>query len=99
MQHGRISPAMRNISPGHLTSPRSVSLLIAGNGRHNGSVIDAAIDNSSDQGVRTMKEQKQSELDCSKKCTHVVSECEKEGNSHGQCQNSYNQCVSRCAFA
>jgi len=46
-----------------------------------------------------MKEQKKSELDCSKKCTHVVSECEKEGNSHGQCQNSYNQCVSLCAFA
>jgi hypothetical protein len=46
-----------------------------------------------------MKKQKKGELDCSKKCTHVVSECEKEGNSHGQCQNSYNQCVSQCAFA
>jgi hypothetical protein len=46
-----------------------------------------------------MKEHKKGELDCSKKCTHVVSECEKEGNPRDQCQNSYNQCVSRCAFA
>jgi hypothetical protein len=40
------------------------------------------------------------ELDCTKKCRHVESSCETEGRHRkDQCQNLYNQCVQKCAFA
>lgn len=39
-------------------------------------------------------------LDCSKKCRHIESECESAGRYRtDQCQNLYNQCVQKCAFA
>ena len=44
-----------------------------------------------------MKENKEIELDCTKKCKYVITECESSGAT--QCRNRYNQCVSRCAFA
>jgi hypothetical protein len=46
-----------------------------------------------------MKEKQEIELDCTKKCKYVVSECESGGSTHDECRNRYNQCVSRCAFA
>jgi hypothetical protein len=39
------------------------------------------------------------ELDCSKKCKHVTSDCEESGESRDDCKNRYDQCVSKCAFA
>lgn len=46
-----------------------------------------------------MKENKNVELDCSKNCKSVVQACEAEGRGRGECENRYNNCVSRCAFA
>jgi hypothetical protein len=40
------------------------------------------------------------ELDCTRKCRNVESTCAAEGeHSRDQCQNLYNQCVQKCAFA
>jgi hypothetical protein len=46
-----------------------------------------------------MKEQKNIELDCTKKCKYVIAEYESSGATHDQCRNQYNQCVSKCAYA
>jgi hypothetical protein len=46
-----------------------------------------------------MKEEKKIELDCSKNCKFVVSACEGEGRGRDECENRYNDCVSRCTFA
>lgn len=46
-----------------------------------------------------MKEDKEIELDCSKNCKFVVSACEADGRSRDDCENRYNDCVSRCTFA
>ncbi|MFZ7128477.1 MAG: hypothetical protein ACOWWM_20170 [Desulfobacterales bacterium] len=46
-----------------------------------------------------MKQTSEIELDCSRKCKEIVSKCELSGTSSDQCQNRYNQCVSKCPFA
>lgn len=46
-----------------------------------------------------MKEDKGSELDCSKTCKYVIPACESSGRSRRDCENRYNDCVSKCAFA
>ena len=46
-----------------------------------------------------MKEDKDIELDCSKNCKSTVSACEAEGRGRNECENRYNDCVSKCAFA
>jgi len=46
-----------------------------------------------------MKEDKDIELDCSKNCKSTVSACETEGRGRDECENRYNDCVSKCAFA
>ncbi len=46
-----------------------------------------------------MKSHKKTELDCSKNCKHVVRDCESSGARRDECDNRYNQCISRCAFA
>jgi hypothetical protein len=46
-----------------------------------------------------MKHEKRVELDCSKKCKHMVAEWEASGTQRNACENRYNDCVSKCAFA
>jgi hypothetical protein len=46
-----------------------------------------------------MKDKKNSELDCSKKCKHVIRDCEAGGSPSEQCVVLHNQCVSKCPFA
>jgi hypothetical protein len=46
-----------------------------------------------------MPEKNDIELNCSKKCKHVMSDCEASGESRDHCQNRHDQCVSKCAFA
>jgi len=46
-----------------------------------------------------MKNKSVNELDCSKKCKHVISDCKESGESRDHCRTMYNQCVSKCAFA
>jgi hypothetical protein len=50
-------------------------------------------------GRAIMKEDKDTELDCSKNCKFVVSACEAEGRNRNECENRYNDCVSKCTFA
>lgn len=46
-----------------------------------------------------MEKKSVNELECSKKCKHVISDCEESGESLNNCRNRYDQCVSKCAFA
>ena len=46
-----------------------------------------------------MKEDKEIELDCSKNCKFVTETCEASGRGRDECENRYNDCVSKCAFA
>jgi hypothetical protein len=46
-----------------------------------------------------MKEDKGSELDCSKNCKFTIQTCESSGRSRSECENRYNDCVSKCVFA
>jgi hypothetical protein len=46
-----------------------------------------------------MKEDKEIELDCSKNCKYVVKDCEASGRDREECENRYNDCVSKCALA
>jgi hypothetical protein len=50
-------------------------------------------------GGRNMKEDKEIELDCSKNCKFVTEACEASGRDRDECENRYNDCVSKCAFA
>ena len=50
-------------------------------------------------GGYKMKEDKEIELDCSKNCKFVTQACEASGRGHDECENRYNDCVSRCTFA
>jgi hypothetical protein len=50
-------------------------------------------------GGTAMRKSKEIELDCSKNCKSVVKTCETSGRSRDECENRYNDCVSRCTFA
>jgi hypothetical protein len=45
-----------------------------------------------------MKEDKNLELECSKNCKFVVPDCEASGRGLAECENRYNDCVSKCTF-
>jgi hypothetical protein len=46
-----------------------------------------------------MKENKEIELDCSKNCKFVTQMCEASGSRRDECENRYNDCISKCTFA
>lgn len=46
-----------------------------------------------------MKKTQEVELGCSKNCKSVVQTCEASGRGRDECENRYNDCVSRCTFA
>lgn len=46
-----------------------------------------------------MKEDKEVELDCSKNCKSVIDTCEAGGLGRNECENRYNDCVSKCTLA
>jgi hypothetical protein len=52
-----------------------------------------------DRQEANMKEDKEIELDCSKNCKSAAQACEASGRSRDECENRYNDCVSRCTFA
>jgi hypothetical protein len=44
-----------------------------------------------------MKKDQAVELDCSNNCKSVVRACEASGRSRDECENRYNDCVSKCS--
>jgi hypothetical protein len=46
-----------------------------------------------------MKEDRERELDCSQNCKFTVQTCEASGRGRDECENRYNDCVSKCALA